>query len=302
MIKFLLLFLLSFSLAQTVSDYSFTHAEVSAMAGAVVAEAGSNWSIFHNPAGITEIEGTHLSAGSGNLFGFKWLPTYNLGGTVPLPIIGKIGFAFQQLKTKYSGKTLSKEQTLSIAQGFDLQHDKNSHLAIGYTANFVQWDLGKSAGISGDGSDGLKLGSINSVTVDVGVLASLREKYRFGVLLKNINSGALGRGVTRQVLPRRINVGITYMPMTGLATSIVSEHLLGRDDMQIKAAIRYNLNSNLEIYTGAQSNPNRFGFGFTIKLDKVTDAELGDNYTLSYGLLTHPVLPMTHQFNIGFSL
>ena len=300
--KFLFLFILSFSFAQTVSDYAYTHAKVAAMAGAVVAETGSNWSIFHNPAGITEIEGTHLSAGSGNLFGFKWLPTYNLGGTAPLPIIGKIGFSFQQLETKYSGKTLSKEQTLSIAQGFDLQHDKNSHLAIGYTANFVQWDLGKSAGISGDGSDGLKLGSINSVTVEVGVLASLHEKYRFGVFLKNINSGALGKGMTRQILPRRINTGITYMPMTGLAISIVSEHLLGRDDMQIKAAIRYNLNSNLEIYTGAQSNPNRFGLGFTIKLYRVTDAELGDNYTLSYGLLTHPVLPMTHQFNIGLSL
>ena len=299
--KFLLLFLVSIPYAQ-VSDYAYTHAEASAMAGAVVAEAGSNWSIFHNPAGITEVDGTHISAGSGKLYGFNWLPAYNLSGTTPLPVIGKIGFAFQQLETKYSGKTLSKEQTLSIAQGFDLQHDKNSHLSIGYTANFVQWDLGKSAGVSGDGTDGLELGSVNAVTVDFGVLASLREKYRFGVLLKNINSGALGRGITRQVLPRRINVGITYMPITGLATSIVSEHLLGRDDLQIKGAIRYNLNSYLEIYSGAQSNPNRFGLGFTIKLDRVTDAELGDNYTLSYGLLTHPVLPMTHQFNIGLSL
>ena len=152
MSKLLFFLLASFPLAQTVSDYAYTGAKVSAMAGAVVAETGSNWSIFHNPAGITEIEGTHLSAGSGNLFGFKWLPTYNLGGTAPLPVIGKIGFAFQQLETKYSGKTLSKEQTLSLAQGFDLQHDKNSRLAIGYTANFVQWDLGKSAGVSGDGS------------------------------------------------------------------------------------------------------------------------------------------------------
>ena len=291
--KFLFLFILSFSFAQTVSDYAYTHAEASAMAGAVVAEAGSNWSIFHNPAGITEIEGTHISAGSGKLYGFNWLPAYNLSGTTPLPVIGKIGFAFQQLETKYSGKTLSKEQTLSIAQGFDLQHDKNSRLAIGYTANFVQWDLGKSAGVSGDGSDGLDLGSINSITIDFGVLASLREKYRFGVMLKNINSGALGKGMTRQVLPRRINAGITYMPMTGLATSIVSEHLLGRDDMQIKAAIRYNLNSNLEIYAGAQSNPNRFGMGATFTLN---------TQSISYGLLTHPVLPMTHQFNIGLSL
>jgi len=302
MIKFLLLLLLSFPLAQTISDYAFTHAEVSAMAGAVAAEAGSNWSIFHNPAGITEVDGLQVSLGGGRLYGYDWLPASNLSCTAPIPIIGTIGFAFQQLETKYSGKTLSKEQTLSIAQGFDLQHDKNSRLAIGYTANFVQWDLGKSAGVSGDGSDGLELGNVNSITIDFGVLASLREKYRFGVFLKNINSGALGKGITRQVLPRRINTGITYMPMTGLATSIVSEHLLGRDDMQIKAAIRYNLNSILEIYTGAQSNPNRFGLGFTIKLDRVTDAELGDNYTLSYGLLTHPVLPMTHQFNIGLSL
>ena len=290
--KFLILFLVSIPYAQ-VNDYAYTHAKVAAMAGAVAAEAGSNWSIFHNPAGITEVDGTHISAGSGKLYGFNWLPAYNLSGTTPLPVIGKIGFSFQQLETKYSGKTLSKEQTLSIAQGFDLQHDKNSRIAIGYTANFVQWDLGKSAGVSGDGSDGLKLGSVNAVTVDFGVLASLREKYRFGVFLKNINSGALGKGITRQVLPRRINTGITYMPMTGLATSIVSEYLLGRDDMQIKAAIRYNLNSNLEIYAGAQSNPNRFGMGATFTLN---------TQSISYGLLTHPVLPMTHQFNIGLSL
>ena len=293
MTKFLLLLLLSFPLAQTVSDYAYTHAEVSAMAGAVVAEAGSNWSIFHNPAGITEVDGLQISFGGGKLYGYDWLPASNLSCTAPIPEIGIIGFAFQQLEAKYSGKTLSKEQTLSIAQGFDLQHDKNSHLAIGYTANFVQWDLGKSAGVSGDGSDGLELGSINSITIDFGVLASLREKYRFGVFLKNINSGALGKGMARQVLPRRINTGITYMPMQGLATSIVSEHLLGRDDMQIKAAIRYNLNSNLEIYAGAQSNPNRFGMGATFTLN---------TQSISYGLLTHPVLPMTHQFNIGLSL
>ena len=292
MTKILFLFLVSIPYAQ-VSDYAYTHAEVSAMAGAVVAESGSNWSIFHNPAGITEVDGIHISAGSGKLYGFNWLPSYNLSGTTPIPVIGKIGFAFQQLETKYNSATLSKEQTLSIAQGFDLQHDKNSRLAIGYTANFVQWDLGRSAGVSGDGTDGLELGGVNSLTIDFGVLASLREKYRFGVMLKNINSGALGNGMTRQVLPRRINTGITYMPMTGLATSIVSEHLLGRDDMQIKAAIRYNLNSNLEIYTGAQSNPNRLGVGATLALNR---------QSVSYGLLTHPVLPMTHQFSLGYKL
>jgi len=293
MIKLYCILLFAPLFTQTVSDNAYIHAEASAMAGAVVAEAGSNWSIFHNPAGITEVDWLQVSFGGGRLYGYEWLPASNLSCTVPIPIIGTIGIAFQHLETKYSGKTLSKEQTLSIAQGFELQHDKNSHLAIGYTANFVQWDLGKSAGVSGDGSDGLELGSVNAATVDFGVLASLREKYRFGVFLKNINSGALGKGITRQVLPRRINAGITYMPMTGLATSIVSEHLLGRDEMQIKGAVKYTLNPHIKIYAGAQSNPNRFGLGTTFTFT---------NQSISYGLLTHPVLPITHQINIGIIL
>ena len=301
MVKYLYFFLLTASFAQ-VSDYAYTDAEASAMAGAVVAEEGGDWSIFHNPAGLTEINETHFSTGGYKLYGYSWLPSYHLNGITSIPIIGKTGFALQQFETKYDGVVLSMEQTISIAQGIDLQHDKNSRLSIGYTANFIHWDMAKSAGISGDGSDGLDLGNVNAITVDLGVLASLRKKYRFGVFLKNINSGALGKGMTRQVLPRRINTGITYMPITGLSTSIVSEHLLGRDELQIKGAIRYNINSFLTIYSGAQSNPNRFGIGIRMLLNKVSESKLGDNSSFSYGLLTHPILPMTHQFKFGISL
>ena len=164
---------------------------------------------------------------------------------------------------------------------------------MGYTANFIQWNLGKSSGQSGDGSDGLELGGVSSVTIDFGVVASLRERYRFGVFIKNINSGALGKGMTRQILPRRINIGITYNPISNLATSITGERLLGRDDLQIKGAIRYSLNSYLEICSGIQSNPNRLGLGITFTYN---------SQSISYGILTHPVLPMTQQFNLNISL
>ncbi|SVD68122.1 uncharacterized protein METZ01_LOCUS420976, partial [marine metagenome] len=50
------------------------------MAGAVAAEAGNNWSIFHNPAGITEVDGLQVSLGGGKLYGYDWLPTLNLSG------------------------------------------------------------------------------------------------------------------------------------------------------------------------------------------------------------------------------
>ena len=80
---------LNVSFAQ-VSDYAYTGAEASAMAGAIVAEKGNNWSIFHNPAGMTEIDGTHFSAGGGKLYGFNWLPIYHLNSIISIPEIGQI--------------------------------------------------------------------------------------------------------------------------------------------------------------------------------------------------------------------
>ena len=91
----------------------------------------------------------------------------------------------------------------------------------------------------------------------------------------------------------RINMGITYNPISNLTTSITTERLLGRDDLQVKGAIRYRLNPYLEICTGAQSKPNKFGLGTIFTFE---------SQSVSYGLLTHPVMPMTHQFNLNISL
>ena len=281
--------------SQYISDNSYSSAESSAMVGAIVAEDGNSWSIFQNPAGIVEIKdkGFLFGVSSSNLYGYEWLPSKNLTFTTKVPLIGKLSFAFQQFETKYNKITLSEEQVISFGKGFYLQNDNNSHLSIGYTANFINWSLAKSAGLSGDGSDGLILNDASSISVDLGLLSSLREKYRFGVHFKNIASSAIGKGISRQILPRRINVGITYLPSPTLSTSFVSEYLLGQDNMQIKLAFKYRLNSNFILFTGAQSNPNRFGIGLKIVLEQKF---------ISYSLLSHPVLPTTHQFNLGFSL
>ena len=95
---------------------------------------------------------------------------------MPILDLGTIGFSFQQFKTEYGNITLSKENIFSIAQGFHIQKDKNSNLSLGYTANFIQWDLSNSAGISGNGLDGQSLNGIdaNVVSIDIGILANLR--------------------------------------------------------------------------------------------------------------------------------
>ena len=289
--KYLFIFV-TLSLSQSISDYTYTGAEVSALAGAVVSKPGNTWSIFHNPAGIAEINDRIISASSGNLYGYNWLPYNNLSATLPFSF-GNISFGAQQIKTKHKKSNLATEQTFSLAQGFYLQKDYNSQLAFGYTANITQWNLGKSAGITGDGEYGLDLGTSQTVTIDIGFLASLRDKYRFGVFVKNINSDAIGKGMTRHVLPRRINVGATYIPIKDLITSLVMERLLGRDELSMRGSIKYELNSYFIMNVGAQSNPNRMGIGGTINYNRTA---------FSYGIITHPILSITQQFTISMKL
>tara|TARA_B110000263_G_scaffold235924_1_gene234789 strand:- start:293 stop:1171 length:879 start_codon:yes stop_codon:yes gene_type:complete len=291
--KQLILLLLISAIFTQVSDNSYLTTESSAMMGSNVAGFGSSNSIFNNPAGLSDVEDIQLSMGGGNLYGFSWLPSYYFSMNTPLLVLGNISLGYQQLKTKSGSATLSTENSLSVGHGINLQKDKNSQLSFGAVANYIQWNLGKSAGMSGDGSDGLNLGTLNTVTIDLGFIASLRHKYRCGVYIKNINSGAIGKGMTRTVLPRRLNAGVTYLPISTLSTSISMERLLGDSDIQIKGGLQYSLNSMINLMIGAQANPNRFGIGAKFKFI---------NQTVTYGLITHPVLPITHQLSLGLIL
>ena len=289
--KITLLLLASFLFPQ-VSDNAYLTTESSAMVGSNVAGFGSSNSIFNNPAGLSDLKDIQLSTGGGNLYGFSWLPSYYLTINTPIPIFGNVSFGIQQLKTKSGSATLSTEHTLSMGRGFNLQKDKNSQLSFGAVANYVQWELGQSAGVSGDGSDGLNLGTLNTISIDLGFIASLGVKYRCGVYIKNINSATIGTGMTRAVLPRRLNAGVTYLPISTLSTSISMERLLGYSDIQIKGGLQYSLNSMINLMMAVQANPNRLGIGAKFKFT---------NQTITYGLITHPVLPITHQLSLGFS-
>ena len=290
--RILILFLVSITFSQ-VSNNVYLTTESMAMVGSNVAHIGSENSIFINPARLSEIKKIDFSAGGGNLYGLSWLPSYYFSINTPLPILGNVSIGFQQIKTQNGNTILSTEKALSIGYGIDLQRDDNSHLSIGLVGNSIHWDLGRSAGISGDGSDGINLGALSVVTMDFGVVASLREKYRCGVYIKNINSGSVGDGITRTVLPRRLNAGVTYLPISTLSTSIAMERLLGESEIQIKGGLEYSVNSVIDVMMGVQANPNRFGMGTKFKLF---------NQSITYGLLTHPVLPITHKFSLGLKL
>ena len=62
-------------------------------------------------------------------------------------------------------------------------------------------------------------------------------------------------------------------------------------DTQFHAGLEYGVSEMFTLLAGIQSSPNRVGLGFNTQL-------LGLN--LEYGLLSHPVLPETHQFTLQY--
>lgn len=285
------LLFVTLSTSQVVSDYFYTGVESAGLAGAVVANPGGEWSLFHNPAGLAEQTSPAVIVGHSELYGLSFLPYSYLGFIFTNNKYWNLGVSFEQSSVTVGNKIeLSNEQSIGITTAHYLQKDVNSKLIFGYRLNVMNWKLGHSAGVSGDGSDGISLGTATAFGLDIGFQAVLREKHRVGVEVQNINSPVIGEGISNQHLPRRMVMGIAYSPYTGFTTSLAMNRTLGLP-LLIMGGIEYQFSPLFLIRIGAQSKPSRLGGGFTLSLDAAE---------ISYSILSHHLLPVTHQFSIGY--
>ena len=90
-------------------------------------------------------------------------------------------------------------------------------------------------------------------------------------------------------LPQKIDIGLSTIPSEYLVVTLSLEQLLGSKSTQFKTSIKYQLNQSLCFNAGLQMNPNRFGIGFIFNKKMIS---------ITYGYLTHHVLPGTHQSNL----
>ena len=187
---------------------------------------------------------------------------------------------------------LSKENSIIISNAKYILNDMNSTMSLGWSINRMSWETGTSAGISGDGSDGEVSQKMDTYGINLGIQATLRNIYRMGIYLRNINSPIIGEGLAQQELSRRLDVGIAYVPISDVLTSLTFSQQLGMKEIGISGGFKYKINNFFDIQLGAQSNPNRFGFGFESTLNSLI---------FSYSFLSHPVLPSTNQFGIRYS-
>jgi len=293
--KLYIFILLNFISAQIITNNSFNTARSVSMAGATVSNPGNIESVFYNPANLSNLSGSSVLLGSTMFYEQENLDYQFAALSFKLDKKNAMAITIQKLgvNADQSLNELSSEISISISQGFHLLKDRNSSLSLGYNANYFILSQGSSAGTMGDGSNGLPGKKMYGFGLDLGVLASLREKVVLGVFIKNINSPRIGRGSNAQFLPRRLNIGCTYHPTQSLKTSFVYERLIYSNTNQFRFGVEYEFHKYFILRTGVQMKPNRFGFGFL--------SPINDKISIAYGLITHPVLPLTHSAEFGLN-
>lgn len=275
---------------QVTSDYVYKGSRSAALAGSGGATVGNAWAIFNNPAALSRIQSLEGTLSHYQLFGQSYLPYFVTAAGVPLPgSLGSAGVGLEQMSVSYGGNNLSSESALFFSHGFFLQKDFYSTLAFGYSIKYLQLDYGMSAGLSGDGSDGISLGTGSMIGVDIGLQASRRGRHWVGVFVSNINRPKIGKGSSSSQLPQRLQMAFGYSPYTEVWSLFTITKAAGHET-QYHAGIEYNLFENVRLMFGSHTAPNRFGTGASFNFKGIS---------LDYGLITHPVLPLTHQFSIG---
>ena len=276
---YIVILIFSVSFAQVFSTYDYVGAKATAMSGSITSGPGGEWSIFHNPAQLSDLKGSNIISGHCRLYGLNFLSYSHFGLSQNSWAIN-----FEKLSTTINDIALSSESKFGISKGTNIYKDRQSIIQAGIRLNLYKYNLGQSAGTEGDGSLGQESFIGTAKGLDVGIQGVLNHKYYVAYHLQNIisliQSSSLGSD-----LPRSFSIGLSYRPYQGLLTSFDINQLSGHPDSELRFGIEYLLMDLLVIRAGIQNNPNRFSAGF----------EYGG---FSYSFITHHILPMTHQFSL----
>jgi hypothetical protein len=285
----LLLFLITALNAQVFTDSWPGAAAGAGTGGAQVAVNQSMWAHSYNPAGLAAVDkiGGGFAYTNPGSYNFAHLSMF----TAALPInekYGTVSLHGDMLRVKSGETVLSSENALGVTHAFNLLKDLRSSLSLGYSLNFLYVNYGRSAGLSGDGSDGIDLGSVAGLGVDVGFQASLRNRAWMGVAVKNVNAPNLGSSESEAQAPRTFVAGLGYMPYYGLSTSFEVEKAPGFD-AQYRMGLDYAIMEWFSIRAGVSTYPSQLTFGFGVKQSF---------FRLDYAYVSHPVLNGTHFFTL----
>ena len=274
--------------SQVTSEQIHYGASSLSMAASDIAVPKTSWSAFVNAAGIVDQQGLTFVASSQSHFSQDFLSHSLFGVQFKHSKYGSFGISLENSSVDYNDNNLATETAIGFHQGIALRSDRNSSFSVGYGLKSYTIDYGSSAGPSGDGSDGIELGSLNAFGLDVSFLGSLGKRIKVGAKALNINSTTLGNANLATRLPQRSQIGLAYSPYDLVWTTAALNKSVGHPT-NFSSGFSYEAQQNIFLRAGMQSSPNRFSSGLEFYFKKVS---------ITYGFITHPVLPLSHQLSI----
>jgi len=244
------------------------------MGGAFTAIADDPSAIHWNPAGLAQMERGYVTTFYQRLYGgVDGLHSLSLDLACPLHW-GTVGLSLQE-----AGFDLDKERAFTFSHGFPLTKD----LAFGY--NLVLYDLWQE-----------RFGSQTAFGLDLSLRATVYKRWQLGCFFHNMNRPEMGN-IARYQLPRLLNAGVAYEPFPGVTTSVDLSKEVGYAT-KVRVGQEFGIIENLlTLRAGVESQPQQFGVRYSAGLGLLVKG-----VRLDYALVSHEILPMTHQIALGHGL
>ena len=267
---------------------AFENVDISArargMGDAAVAVADDAFAPYFNPAGLASIRGTTLGNSYVKPYGLSFTEQMYLGGVIPGPgRVGNFGFGIRRFATTSQGVDLHTETTFTLAHGINLYQDLHSSVDIGTALSIYHLEFAETVTGFDPGNDAV-------AGFDVGLLVTLHERTRLGVMAKNVNNPQIGED--NYELTSRLHGGVAYLPYDGVTTTFEFENTID-GETQYHMGMEFTVFDDLYLRAGTMTNPSKMtgGFGYEFQ-------GLMVNYGFSSG---GDVLDSTHQFGLTFA-
>ncbi len=252
-------------------------------------EAGSAvvdgvYATYLNPGHLASTTKGSVAASYVQPFQLSFNDYYNLGVVIPVsPENGAVGISFSQFKVEHMDVTLLEESRISFGYGRTLYKDMHSKVDLGGSVNMYHLKFGET-------TSGLNPGNDSALGMDLGLLVTVHNRTRLGVMIKNLNNPQIG--IDEEELAHRLIAGISYEPYEGVITTFEFDNELGQDT-QYHGGIEMIVAQGFALRAGVITNPNKLTAGFGYSLDR---------FSLNYGFSTGGgVLESTHQFGVNIS-
>jgi len=233
-------------------------------------------SLFYNPGGLAISQG-EINLGGTNLQSSAFTQFKSAAGSYALPRnYGTVALGMRLMDVDFEDVSLMSEQIWSVGHGFTLLSDIHSSIHFGYSGNLYRLQF--------DGSD-----AESAFGVDIGVLAILHRRTRFGFSVTNINQPKMG-DVNQHDLPRKMALGISYLPYEEVITSVEVKKDFAQET-EFMAGVEVRLFEPFSIRMGVHQNPATWNAGASFYLSGIS---------VDYSYSSHAVLDGTHYINVGY--